>query len=66
MKMDIIKWDESMAVRCIARHNAYLPQAWRNSRSDRDEAPADPEAEEDDDYRWTVFSEKIKKLAAKR
>lgn len=63
--MGRIKWDESMAQRCITRHETFLPKAWRNAAEDQDEASAGPAAEDDDDSCWTEFSEKIKKLAAK-
>lgn len=65
MEMDIIKWDEGMAVRCIARHNAYHLQLSRSIEADREEASAGLESDEEDDYRWTEFSKKIKRLASR-
>lgn len=38
MEMQKIKWDESMAERCIARHNRFLPRVWRSAGTDRGKA----------------------------
>jgi hypothetical protein len=66
METEVIKWDESMAQRCIVRYNAFHPQAWRGAEADSDEESSCLDAEEDDDSCWAEFSEKIKSLAAKK